>query len=341
MREAALEAAALLGAIKSVESRQADWVAQRELHERLSIAQQELAGRVSKHGTLRTRAGFWQITSRSSMPGRVLRLLSRRHLTSVYRRTPNVANEMIARRELTSQGAKARRFLIDAMIAHPTKECFGIEGYPAQRAMYEALFRSTGLHQRQADGSWILRPQARGNWAAVWKTIDGALEEAADRRINLQEIYDRLTAPPIGLKDGILPVLMITALLVRASGTALYEHGTLVLSIDDAIAERLAKNPGHFSVKNLAAEKGARLEVVRALADTLRISSYRGEPTFLQVAQALYREMRALPPFTHQTTEWVGSQASAVRKAFQTANEPDVLIFETLPTILGLPPFAR
>ena len=206
--------------------------------------------------------------------------------------------------------------------------------------MYEALFRSTGLHQGQADGSWILRPQARGNWASVWKTIDDALAEAADRRINLQEIYDRLTAPPIGLKDGILPVLMITALLVRASGTALYEHGTLVLSIDDAIAERLAKNPGHFSVKNLAAEKGARLEVVRALAESLRISSYRGEPTFLQVAQALYREMRALPPFTHQTTEWVSSRASAVRKAFQTANEPDVLIFETLPSILDLPPFA-
>ena len=37
---------------------------------------------------------------------------------------------MIARRELTSQGAKARRFLIDAMIAHPNSDCFGIEGYP-------------------------------------------------------------------------------------------------------------------------------------------------------------------------------------------------------------------
>ena len=53
VREAALEAAALLGAIKSVESRQADWVAQRELHERLSIAQQELAERVARAWDLR------------------------------------------------------------------------------------------------------------------------------------------------------------------------------------------------------------------------------------------------------------------------------------------------
>ncbi len=47
----------------------------------------------------------------------------------VYNKTPILWNELINRRELTSQGAKARRELIEAMLERPTQERLGLEGY--------------------------------------------------------------------------------------------------------------------------------------------------------------------------------------------------------------------
>ena len=73
-----------------------------------------------------------------------------------YPDTPHIANEMIARRDLTSQGAKARRFLTDALIANQSSDAFGIDGYGPDRAIYEAVFRKTGLHRRTTSGEWTL-----------------------------------------------------------------------------------------------------------------------------------------------------------------------------------------
>ena len=72
----------------------------------------------------------------------------------------------------------------------------------------------------------------------------------------------------------------------------------------------------------------------------LGIPGGSGETTFLNVATALFKELRALPPYSQKTKRSLSSEAIAVRDAFHTASEPDVLIFETLPGILGLRAFA-
>ena len=47
---------------------------------------------------------------------------------------PVIRNEMVARRDLTSQGARARRELLTAMVQSSEKERCGIEGYGPERA---------------------------------------------------------------------------------------------------------------------------------------------------------------------------------------------------------------
>jgi hypothetical protein len=134
---------------------------------------------------------------------------------------------MIARRELTSQGAKARRFLIDALLKNESSEAFGIEGYGPDRAMYEAIFRKTGLH-RSTEDVWALHPPSDRSWKPVWTRINSEFDCAAETRVSLAEVGGRLTLPPLGLKDGIIPLLLIAALIARGDEIALYEHGSLV-----------------------------------------------------------------------------------------------------------------
>ena len=248
---------------------------------------------------------------------------------------------MIARRELTSQGAKAGRMLLDAFLANPARERFGIQGYGPERAIYEAVYRSTGLHRQTSRlGTGSSPSQRSGTGERCGQNSKQACRKRQDRRINLAEIAERLKRPPIGLKDGILPILLVSALTAHGDEVALYEHGSLVLRLDDAVAERLARNPGHFTVKNNATHPAAESSSWTAIAERLGLISGTAQPTFLHVARALYRELQSLPPFTQQTRRTSPQRAVAVLQAFKTAAEPDSLIFETLPVLLGLPGFA-
>ncbi|WP_232320452.1 hypothetical protein [Rhodococcus sp. WMMA185] len=341
VEEAALEAAALQLALHSAEDENADWVAKRELRERTAAAQQQLRGEIGR---------TWNLDASWAFFGSDIALAPETGLSAVlstvsdeaYSATPRVANEMIARRELTSQGAKARRVLMEAMLTKRDQEAFGIEGYGPERAIYEAVFRSTGIHRVGSEGSWDIQAPSddpeHPQWKSVWQIIGSAFEEARTTRTNLYEVAKRLTEPPVGLKEGIVPLLIVANLLVRADEIALYEHGSLVLSIDDAVAERLTRNPVHFTVRNTGVDSGSRRIVVDALSARL-IERGSRQPTFLDVATALFRKLRRLPPYVQKTKSAVSEEALEVRNAFHTASEPDVLIFETLPQVFGINPF--
>ncbi|ETZ41133.1 hypothetical protein BI296_08495 [Mycobacterium avium subsp. hominissuis] len=338
LRNTAIDAAALNSALRSAEVEGADWVAKRELVERASAAQQKLQVEIGQ--TWNAHADWILAGSNRSLdPRRGLSALLSDVADASYCSTPHIANEMIARRELTSQGAKARRFLIDALLKRGDCEAFAIEGYGPERAMYEAIFRATGMHRLTQAGAWKIQAPTDRRWKPIWAAMNSAFDEVVEARVSLDDLQWRLKLPPFGVKDGIVPLLLIAGLVARSDEIALYEHGSLIVSIDDAVAERLAKNLGNFSIRNTQTASGERLAVIDRLVDQLGITSTHRRPTFLNVVTALYREFRLLPPFTQKTRMHLSAQTVAVREAFLQAAEPDVLVFETLPAIFGLSPF--
>lgn len=107
VRDAAVEAAALTSALKTAEDEGVDWVARRELVERTAAAQQMVQVLI---GTTWNSEADWRLISSGD------HLDAHRGVSAVlsdvcdlvYTATPRVANEMIARRELTS---RARRLV--------------------------------------------------------------------------------------------------------------------------------------------------------------------------------------------------------------------------------------
>lgn len=342
VRDAAIDCAALTSALQSAESEDADWVARRELSERLASSQQHLHNVVSAAWDANAKWILAGEADRELDPTQGLSALLSEVADSAYPATPHIANEMIARRELTSQGAKARRFLTDALLANSAAEAFGIEGYGPERAIYEAVFRKTGMHRCSSSGAWELHAPSELSWKPLWERLNSEFDAATDDRMNLADIATKLALPPIGVKAGIIPLVLVAALVRRSDEIAIYEHGSLVLEIDDAVAERLTKNLGHFTIKNTMTRSGKRAEVIRSLVARLGIQPPRhgSAPTFLNVATTLFRTLRVLPPYTQRTRQGLTDEAIAVREAFHQAAEPDVLLFETLPAILGFPPFA-
>jgi len=347
--DAAVEAAAALAVLDQQEVA-SDRVARRELQDRAADARRRLAVALEEA----YRPGIPGVTYLRAQPGRagqpqqwqpldaaagVSRLLSD-VCEDAYKSSPEIRNEMLGRRELTSQGAKARRDLLDAMATRGHLERLGLTGYGPERAMYEAVLADTGLHAPTPQaGTWAFGPPRRGSLTHAWGTITVAV--GAGRSVSVADLYAVLKAPPIGLKDGPIPVLLTAWLLHRADDLAIYEDGTYQPSLTTDLLERLVKAPARFAVKEFDVA-GPRATVLTAvleaanLAPSTRVSGRN--TTVLRAAAPLLAQARALPPFTRNTRKALSGDAERVRDALLKAREPDVLLFETLPQACGLEP---
>lgn len=250
-------------------------------------------------------------------------------------------NELINRRELTSQGAKARRELIEAMLKNADQPRLGLDGYGPEVAMYGSVLEATGMH-RQDGGEWgFYPPLANSGVAAVWDAIAHFCRSASDRPQSLDLLYRQLEHPPFGIKPGVIPVLLAAFLLVHMDDIGIYKDGTFIPILGPEHFELLVKEPARFSVKyfDLA---GLRSQVFRELEAVLKSPTAKTpagvrNTSLLAVAKPLFRFVRQLPDFT-RATKRLSVAARNVLQALQTAQEPDALLFVALPQACGFNP---
>ena len=317
-----------------------DWVARRELAERL--AQAEVALEAALHQTFRADTCRWFLLEPSGpqeLPeGRGSQALSSA-ADIAFRHTPLIRNEVLNRTQLTSQGAKARRLLLGAMIERGGDLDLGLEGYGPEVAMYRAFVQR--LHDATAAKPFGV-PPAEDSLSHAWEVIEGQFARAKTGRVNLKRLYEVLLSGPIGMKEGVIPVFLTALLLAYRDTIAIYEHGTFRPLLAADVSERMVRNPHHFDIKHFANTAGARRSVVNALAGSLGVRPLFGDyrvANVLAIAGHLVTSIRRLDNFTLRTRS-LGPEALAVRAAVTKAVEPDELLFDTLPRSLGLPPVA-
>lgn len=282
-----------------------------------------------------------------------------------YPKTPVLWNELINRRTLTSQGAKARRVLLEAMLEQPEVERLGLEGYGPEVAMYYSVLQQTGIH-RQEQGEWGFYPPAsslplpsgrgvgaerlgvkttlgQSNLGPIWTAITEFCLGATTAPLSLGQLYQTLNAPPYGMKSGAIPVLLAAVLLHYSDEVSVYKEGTFIPVLGPEHFELLVKDPARFSVKHIEVT-GVRSQVFRELEEILRGGV--GKPhrqskarnlTVLSVVKPLIQFVRKLPNFTLKTRR-ISGRSRAVLQTLLHTQEPDELLFEALPQACDLAP---
>ncbi len=338
--ETAREAAAVQAAFADP-SVADDWVARRELSERMAQTRSALDQALTD--TFGSAACRWMLlgTKTRELPGGRGSAALSDAADDAYRDTPRVRNEMLNRSELTSQGAKARGMLLAAMIERGTEPGLGMQGYGPEVAMYRAFLGRTGLHGwDKRNEVMAFRKPTEKSLKSAWRMLQEEFKRSTSRRINLSEVYTALLSPPYGMKEGAIPVLVTAALLAASDAVAIYEHGTFKPLLTPELSERMVRNPSHFEIKHFANTTGARRQVVDALA-----SQFELRPGFhkhrvsnvLTVVGHLVSRISRLDNYTRQTHNLSPATVRA-RDVLLAAVEPDELLFASLPSALGYPP---
>jgi hypothetical protein len=256
----------------------------------------------------------------------------------VYSKTPVLWNELINRRELTSQGAKARRELIEAMLDRSGQARLGLEGYGPEVAMYYSVLGETKIHQLDGDEWNFQPPSKKSGIQTLWQAIEDFYLASTDKIQTLDLLYQQLEAPPYGVKRGVIPVLLTAVLAYHCDDVSIYKDGTFIPVLSSEHFELLVKDPSRYGIKYVEVT-GLRAQVFRELELALRgahvqvqtkAQSQVRNATLLSVVKPLFNFVKRLPPYTIKTKS-LGKQAQAVLKTLKDAQEPDHLIFKLLP----------
>lgn len=319
---------------------QGDKVAQKELFTRINsietLIQSELDRSVALHNLTDATGCIWKYR------GRDLNLAAKEGISQIlskicntrYPSSPCIWNELLNRHTLSSQSAAARRNLIEAMLTQANRPQMGIEGYPPERSMYESLLAAGKLHQQVETDRWTIQtPPAEDplNLLPTWEVISQYIFAPAPEPLPVSELFNRISAAPFGVTEGVLPVLLCAFLQAYQEETTLYREGTLLAEPSVPDWEVLLRRPELFSVAGCRVT-GTRAAVVARIAQGLGTP-----PSVMPIVRTLVRQLKSLPEYAWKTSA-VSKEAVALRRAVELAHSPEKLLFSDLPLALSLQP---
>lgn len=317
-----------------------DSVARKELFIRINsietTIQSELDRSVSLHRLTDSSGCLWK------HQGKALEVSANEGISQVlskicdarYSASPLIWNELINRRNLSSQSAAARRNLIEAMLTRAQLPQMGIDGYPPERSMYESLLLAGGLHRKLEEGKWEIADPINAdplNLMPAWEAIEKYIFAYPPEPRPIVELFHQLVEPPYGITDGVLPVILCAFLQKYQEDTTLYREGTLLAEPSIPDWEVLLRRPELFFVAGCKVT-GNRAAVIARIAMGLNTP-----PTVMPVVRALVRQLKSLPEYAWRTQQ-LSKEAIALRKAVETAHSPEKLLFIDLPQALSLQP---
>ncbi|ATQ75847.1 ATP-binding protein [Massilia violaceinigra] len=254
---------------------------------------------------------------------------------AVYPSAPELWSELLNRDSPSSNSVKGRRDLLYRMLDHEEKVNLGIEGYPAERGLYETLLRITGLHRPDANGVVRFLPpdeQSAPTFAPLWNATR-ELFENSNARVKVPELHALWASAPYGLRKGVMPVMFTAFLLTHKGNLALYKDGMFIPRVTDADIDEYLQDASRFSVRWILIdqEKAGILEGISNILVEVGAAATTRDP--LEAARGLVALVLGLPAWS-QRTHTISDIARKVRDTLLKANDPHKVLFIDLAALL-------
>jgi hypothetical protein len=329
------ELGADLLALQEVQTRpelEGDPVARREVQARTASVRSELEEQLSAAlVNARWFAGEAELHSGGSLARMASKLAD-----MIYPAAPCVWSELVNREGLSSNSVKARRDLLHAMLEHEAEPHLGISGFPAERGLYETLLGSVGLHALDADGQWRFLPPTNDRavpFKPLWDATSSLFSDQSVR-IGAEEIGKLWSAPPFGLRSGIIPVIFFAFLMAHKGNVALYKDGMFVPKVTDADVDEYLQSAARFSLRwvTIDEEKRKILDGISEILRSVGAQSVARDP--LEAARGLVALAYELPAWT-QKTSTLAPLTHSIRDTLLKASDPHKVLFVDLVALLG------
>lgn len=325
-----------LAALEQVKERHelsGDPVARREVFARLAATKADLEDQLQSALSL---TKWCEGTERAIEFGAPLSPVASDLADELFNSCPAVWSELLNRDGVSSNSVKARRDLLHAMVNAEAYETLGIEGFPAERGLYETLLRRTGLHAKESKGAWRFvvpsESQATG-FLPLWQATRAMFSDI-NAHVSAKDIYTLWGSIPFGMKQGIQPVVLTAFILAHKANIVVYKDGMFVPRLNDADIDECLQDPTRFSLRWVAIDEDKKQilsGIAKLLADT---GETAGGIDPLEAARGLVAMVFNLPDWS-QRTQRLGETAKAMRDMLLKASDPYKVLFVDLASLLN------
>ncbi len=280
---------------------------------------------------------YWRHKTIKVTSKRYLQQILSEILQEIYYASPVIKNELINRNKTSSQANSARNKLIAALSLNLNKEDLGIEKFPAEKSIYRSLLKATGLHSQAESGEWFLKEASQldkeNKFYPVWQRIEDFLKSTKSDSRSLIELNEELYSAPFGIKEGVLPLLYITAIITYQEKLAVTEDNVYVPYLTQDHLDRFLKRPDAFKVQyvDLGGVNGRLIQEYSAVW-----REGKQPDTILKIAREIAKLIDGLPLYTRQTKAALSQQAKAVISTFKLSKSPVKLLLEDIPRVLDI-----
>jgi hypothetical protein len=316
---------------------QGDNVARRELLARLAEAQDQLERLLAQilDGATWYRHGSKQ----QPYSGVVLNELASEIADKRFNQTPRVFNELLNRLKPSSNANAAQKTLVQAMVSKEGEPRLGIEGFPAEGGLFASTLEKTGLYRETGDGWRFVGPDVdsdAANIAPLWKRADELLQTGSGRLIGLGELYAAWRARPYGLKDGLMPIFAVAYIRSRRDNLAFYRQNIFQARFTDLDIDYLFRDARDIQLRWLDI-RGATQRLLFGMADVVQELDER-QPCIalkpIDIARGLVAVYEKVEPWTKRTNR-LSAEAIRIRDIFRHASDPNRLLLDDLPALVG------
>lgn len=255
-----------------------------------------------------------------------------------FDKCPKLHNELLNRNKPSSNAIAAQNALLRRMVLNEGEPRLGIQGFPAEGGLFASILEATGLYARKGEGWRFVPPRGDDpcRLAPIWEAAVDCVKGRNERTIAVSEIYEIWRAQPYGVKDGLMPVLVVAFILSQRNSLAVYREGVFRARFDDVDVEYLAKDPTTIQLRWMDLSDVSR-RLLSGMADIVRTLDRDNALIHLEpidVARGLVGIFEQLPPWTKRTTR-LSTNAIRVRDLFKRARDPNQFLFDDIPAVLN------
>ncbi len=340
IRDLARELTALERVRDETPELQGDRVARAEVHARIEAVEQSLETEITR---MFDSASWYGKDARPAQLSRAgLSALASDLADARFHDAPRLHNELLGRARPSSNAVAAQNALLRRMVLNEGETRLGIEAFPAEAGLFVSLLLATGLYRRSEDGWRFMAPEPglsdTHHLAPAWQAARDFLVSNAHRAVAVSEIHDIWRQPPLGIKDGLLPVLSVALLLSHHSELAFYRERVFQTRITDLDLDFLVRDASDIQFRWMDLG-GVSRQLLAELAEVVRDLDPANALAYLEpidVARGLVAIHDRLPSWTGRTQR-LSRNARDIRHLFRQAKDPNRLLFDDMPELLKEP----
>ena len=318
---------------------------QREIDWLLEDAEGRLENTVKNLIDPRQQKSVWITTGSDSKayghqvnsPGQTTKIVSDM-CDDVFSATPLLNSEGLNRRNPTAQQNRAAQQVIDALFSHEPDETFGLEGRGPEVLALNSLLRIPGILQQDANENWYIGRPDDECLTDVWDQIESHFDASVGQQQSLEPLVEQLTAPPYGLREGVMPVLIAAVLSSRLMVTSMWHNRVPVSTIDGRTLTTAIEKSDEYTAEigHWSPELEDLWQVLMSRFDEYIQDIERDKQPLSRLRSGMTRWVQGLPAFCRFTRQ-ISDQAIQFRDVIRKVQtEPAKAIFKTLPRVLEL-----